>query len=144
MYEQALPSAARVAWLAEQQKRRRAIRLWQISLLAGLFLLWELTTATGLSDGFLISSPSRIAATLWQLCRSGEVLIHVGTSCFETAVGFLAGTLLGAAVAVAMWWSDTVARVLDPYLVVLNALSKPHWAPFLSSGWGQAWGQLSP
>ena len=142
MCEKTLPSAARVIWLARQKKRRRIIRLWQISLLAGLFGLWELTTAAGLSDGFLISSPSRIAATLWQLCRSGEVLIHVGTSCFETAVGFLAGTLLGTAVAVAMWWSDTVARVLDPYLVVLNALPKTALGPIFIVWMGAGMGSI--
>lgn len=142
MYEQTSPSAARVVWLAQQKRHRLVIRLWQISLLVGLFGLWELTTATGLSDGFLISSPSRIVLTLWQLCRSGEVLLHVGTSCFETAVGFLAGTLLGTVVAVAMWWSDTVARVLDPYLVVLNALPKTALGPIFIVWMGAGMGSI--
>ena len=64
MYDTTTPSAARLAWLRRQKRRRRAIRLWQIALLLSLFLLWELTTLLGLSDGFLISSPSRMAATL--------------------------------------------------------------------------------
>ena len=142
MYDQALPSAARVSWLAQQKKRRRTVRLWQISLLAGLFALWELTTALGLSDGFLISSPSRMAATFWSLCRSGEVLVHVGTSCLETAAGFLAGTLLGTAIAVAMWWSDTLSWVLDPYLVVLNALPKTALGPIFIVWMGAGMGSI--
>lgn len=44
-------------------------------------------------------------------------------------MGFLAGTLLGTAVAVGMWWSEKLARILDPYLVVLNALPKTALGP---------------
>ena len=142
MSEPAAPSPARLDWLRRQKRRTRTIRIWQIALLAGLFALWELTTALGLSDGFLISSPSRMAATFWQLCRSGEVLVHVGTSCLETAVGFLAGTLLGTIVAVAMWWSDTLSRILDPYLVVLNALPKTALGPIFIVWMGAGMGAI--
>ena len=142
MYEQNAPSPSRLIWLQQQKKHRRTIRIWQIALLAGLFAVWELTTALGLSDGFLISSPSRMAATLWNLCRSGEVFVHVGTSCLETAAGFLAGTLLGTAIAVAMWWSDTLARILDPYLVVLNALPKTALGPIFIVWMGAGMGSI--
>ena len=142
MYEPSAPSPARLAWLQQQKRRRRTIRLWQIALLLGLFALWELTTRLGLSDGFLISSPSRVATTFWQLCRSGEVLVHVGTSCLETAVGFLAGTLLGTLIAVAMWWSDTLSRILDPYLVVLNALPKTALGPIFIVWMGAGMGSI--
>lgn len=142
MYEPSAPSPARLGWLRQQKRRTRFIRLWQVSLLVGLFLLWELTTLLGLSDGFLISSPSRMASTFWQLCRSGEVLVHVGTSCFETAVGFLAGTLLGTLIAVAMWWSDTLSRILDPYLVVLNALPKTALGPIFIVWMGAGMGSI--
>ncbi len=142
MYEPLAPSAARLAWLRRQKKRNRLIRLWQVSLLLGLFLVWELTTLTGLSDGFLISSPSRMLATFWQLCRSGEVLVHVGISCLETIVGFLGGTLLGTLIAVAMWWSDTLSRILDPYLVVLNALPKTALGPIFIVWMGAGMGSI--
>ena len=142
MSEPAAPSPARLDWLRRQKRRTRTIRIWQVALLTGLFALWELTTALGLSDGFLISSPSRMATTFWQLCRSGEVLVHVGTSCLETAVGFLAGTLLGTLVAVAMWWSDTLSRILDPYLVVLNALPKTALGPIFIVWMGAGMGSI--
>jgi NitT/TauT family transport system permease protein len=129
MSDIATPSAARLAWLRRQKRLRRTILTWQIALVLALFLLWELTTRLGLSDGFLISSPSRMAATLWQLCRSGDVLVHVGVSCLETVVGFLLGALLGSAIAVLLWLSPGLFRVLDPYLVVLNSLPKTALGP---------------
>ena len=123
------PSPRRQEWLRQRQRSRRRVRLWQAGLLAALLGLWQLTTAVGLSDGFLISSPSRMWGTLVGLCRGGELLRHVWVSCLETVVGFLAGTLLGTAIAICMWWREGVARVLSPYLVVLNALPKTALGP---------------
>ncbi len=52
-------------------------------------------------------------------------------SVFETVVGFLAGTILGILIAIGLWWSDFWAKVLDPYLVMLNSLPKTALAPIV-------------
>ena len=111
-------------------------------LLIGLFGFWELSCRAGLSDGFLVSCPSRMAATFWSLCRSGQLWRHIGVSCLETVAGFTVGTLLGTAVAVLMWWSDTTARILDPYLVVLNALPKTALGPIFIVRMGAGTGAI--
>lgn len=136
------PSPRRQEWLRQRQRSRRRVRLWQAGLLAALLGLWQLTTAVGLSDGFLISSPSRMWGTLVGLCRDGELLRHVGVSCLETVVGFLAGTLLGTAIAICMWWREGVARVLSPYLVVLNALPKTALGPIFIVWMGAGMGSI--
>lgn len=136
------PSPRRQEWLRQRQRSRRRVRLWQAGLLAALLGLWQLTTAVGLSDGFLISSPSRMWGTLVGLCRGGELLRHVGVSCLETVVGFLAGTLLGTAIAICMWWREGVARMLSPYLVVLNALPKTALGPIFIVWMGAGMGSI--
>ena len=136
------PLPRREAWLLARRKKRRRVLLWQVGLLLALFGLWQLTTSTGLSDGFLVSSPSRMWGTFLSLCRGGELLRHIGISCLETVVGFLAGTLLGTAVAVGMWWSEKLARILDPYLVVLNALPKTALGPIFIVWMGAGMGAI--
>lgn len=123
------PSPSRQVYLLSVRRQKRQVFLWQLALLVGLLLLWELSCRVGLSDGFLISSPSRMAATFLGLCRGGGLLRHIAVSCGETVIGFLSGTALGTAVAVCMWWSGKLARILDPYLVVLNALPKTALGP---------------
>ena len=107
-------SPRRLAYLAGVRRQKRRIRIWQIALLVGLFGFWELSCRTGLSDGFLVSCPSRMAATFWSLCRSGQLL----------------------------WWSDTTARILDPYLVVLNALPKTALGPIFIVWMGAGTGAI--
>ena len=136
------PSAGRAAYLARLRREKRSVRVWQVALVAALFLWWELSTRIGLADGFLLSSPSRMGRTFAALCGGGELAVHIGTSCLETVVGFLAGTLLGTAVAVGMWWSEKLARILDPYLVVLNALPKTALGPIFIVWMGAGMGAI--
>jgi len=43
----------------------------------------------------------------------------------------LLGTLAGTTIAIILWWSETIQRVLDPHLVVLNALHKIALGPII-------------
>ena len=104
-------------------------RALQILLLAAFLGLWELSARLGWVDAFIVSSPSRVVHTLVGLQASGELWLHVGTSCLEVVVGFVLGTLFGTLIAIGLWWSELLSRVLDPYLVVLNALPKTALGP---------------
>ena len=136
------PSPRRAAYLHAQARRARVIRLWQAGLLLALLGLWELSARLGWSDGFLISSPGRVAATVVRLWQEGQLWHHVGVSVAETVIGFTAGTALGTAVAVCMWWSEDLSRVLDPYLVVLNALPKTALGPIFIVWMGAGTGAI--
>lgn len=122
-------SPQRRAWLRQQKRTRTAVLLWRVGLLAALFTAWELAARTGAVDPFIVSSPSRMWETFVSLWRGGDLFRHAGVSVMETAAGFLLGTLLGTAAAIALWWSSFLSRVLDPYLVVLNALPKTALGP---------------
>lgn len=138
----AASSPQRLAYLRAGRKRKRTIHTVQLLVLLLLFGLWELSAVLGWSDAFLVSSPSRIVSTFTHLLHSGNLWRHVGTSCLETVVGFTAGTLLGTLIAVGMWWSDFVSRVLDPYLVVLNALPKTALGPIFIVWMGAGTGSI--
>lgn len=122
-------SAARAAYLKEQRREDRIVNLIRVGLLVGFLSLWELAGRLGWIDVFIVSCPSRVIHTLESLWTSGDLLRHLGASCWETAAGFLLGTLFGILIAIGLWWSRRVSRVLEPYLVVLNALPKTALGP---------------
>lgn len=122
-------SPERAEYLRSGKRRRRLIRFSQILLLILFFAQWEVTARLGLVDAFIVSCPSRICNTIASLWNSGDLWLHVGTSCLETVVGFSLGTALGTLVAVGLWWSPAASKIFDPYLVVLNALPKTALGP---------------
>ena len=122
-------SPQRLAYLRAQKRRRRVVLALQVLLLAAFLGWWELAARCGWVDAFIVSSPSRVVRTLAALQSSGELWLHIGTSCLEVVAGFLLGTLLGTFIAIGLWWSELLSRVLDPYLVVLNALPKTALGP---------------
>lgn len=122
-------SAGRRAYLKRRRLRKTAVITARVLLLVGFLAAWEAAAHFAVIDPFIFSSPSRVVTTLITLYRSGDLWLHMGTSCGETVVGFLLGTALGTAIAVCLWYSEFLSQVLDPYLVVLNALPKTALGP---------------
>ncbi len=118
-------------WLTK--RRRSSALVWglRIGLLVLLLLFWELSTRFGWADAFLVSSPSRMIATVGTLYREGTLFYHIGVTLLETVIGFAAAVILGCAAALLLWWSDLLRRVLEPYIVVLNALPKIALGPLI-------------
>lgn len=118
-------------YLRKQKRKKRLITGGQIGVLVGFFGLWELGAYLGWFDPFILSSPSRVWVTAVRLYESGELWLHIGATLYETVLGFLLGTALGTLLAVVLWWLPALHRILDPYLVVLNALPKIALGPVL-------------
>ena len=118
-------------YLAALRRRSRVTRALRLLLLLLLVCLWEAAGRLGWADPFIISSPLRVVKTIASLHASGELWGHIIATFAETVAGFLAGTALGCLIAAALWFFPAAERVLDPYLVVLNALPKIALGPIL-------------
>lgn len=123
--------SAREAYLAGIRRRRAAITAARLMILVLFIIVWEAASQTGIVNSFIFSSPSRVFQTIIRLQRNGELLYHIGVTMGETVLGFTIGTLLGTLIAALLWWSPTLETVLDPYMVVLNALPKIALGPIL-------------
>jgi NitT/TauT family transport system permease protein len=117
-------SVERQNFLRRVQLRKTAILLTQLAVVVVFVILWELLAQFQLVDAFITSQPSRIMRTLVNLYREGQLFAHIGITCLETVIGFLLGTIGGTAIAILLWWSDFLAKVCEPYLVILNSLPK--------------------
>lgn len=111
-------------YLKKVKLRRVSILSTQLLILITFFALWEVLANLKVIDAFITSQPSRILKTLGNLHREGKLFYHIWVTCFETMIGFSLGTIIGTGVAVILWWSEFLAKVMEPYLVVLNSLPK--------------------
>ena len=62
---------------------------------------------------------------------SNNLLMHTKVTVYETIIGFGLGTILGVGIAIILWWSKFLAKVAEPYLVVLNSLPKVALGPII-------------
>ncbi|MDL2258334.1 ABC transporter permease [Eubacteriales bacterium OttesenSCG-928-K08] len=118
-------------YLSKIKRKERFVVSMRYVILIGFLLLWELFARIGVIDPFIASSPSRVVRTILSLYNEGSLFTHIGTTLYETVVGFLLGTLMGILLASILWWFPTANKIFDPYLVVLNALPKIALGPIL-------------
>lgn len=124
-------SAEHQSFLKSIQRKKYTVIAFQILILAAFFGLWEVASHLGWIEAFIFSSPTRMYAMLVSMINSGEIYSHIWATTSSVFIGFTIGTLLGTLIAVLLWSSDLARRVLNPYLVVFNALPKTALAPII-------------
>lgn len=118
------PSAAYAAYLRGLRWRSRFIQGWQLALVVLVLVLWEVAPRANWINPMLTSTPSAVFNTFVAMMQDGSLPTHIVTTVRETVIGFGGGMALGIVCAVILWWSSFLYRVLDPFIVVLNALPK--------------------
>ena len=103
----------------------------QIALFIGFLIIWELLANLGIIKTFLFSKPSDIFNLFIQYIQNGELLKHIAISVYETLIGLAIGPVVGIIIAIILWWSEKLSKILDPFLVILNALPKTALAPII-------------
>ena len=103
----------------------------RILVLVIILGFWELFAQLKIIDPFITSSPSRVIKTIGDLYKNGTLFFHIGITLAETLAGFVIAVILGYAIAVVLWASDTVHKVAEPYIVVLNSLPKIALGPLI-------------
>lgn len=117
-------SREHIEYIKKENMKKYTILFTQLLILIIFVVLWELLAKYKIIDSFITSQPSRIIKTIINLYIEGTLFIHIGVTCFETIIGFVLGTILGTIISIILWWSNFLAKVLDPYLVILNSLPK--------------------
>ena len=123
-------SPARQRYLKKQRTTKTLVRGCQLLILVAVVAIWETTARLGIIDSFIMSSPSRVWATV-QNFRANNLLHHIGVTLTETVIGFSLGITLGILVAWLLWRCEGLSKILDPYLVMLNALPKIALGPVI-------------
>jgi NitT/TauT family transport system permease protein len=120
-------------WLKRERRGRMSVRAAQLALLLVFLVLWEVLPKAHIVNPLLTSYPSALWPTFVELLKATPqqpgILAHTAGTVFATVLGFTAAMLIGTVVAAALWWWNYLYRVLDPYLVVANAMPKTALVP---------------
>ena len=118
-------------YLKKKQKEKIIIMITQLLLLIFLILIWQIAANKELINTFITSSPKNVLNTIINLYQHNNLWPHIWITSAETLISFLLGTILGIIIAIILWYNPFIAKVIDPYLTILNSLPKVSLGPIL-------------
>lgn len=106
------------------------------SLLVILVGLWELLSRTGVFHELILPAPSLVLIATGELLASGFFYLHMGVTLYETIAGFFLGSILAILLGILVSSNKTIYKVLNPFIVVFQAVPKIALAPIFVTWFG--------
>jgi NitT/TauT family transport system permease protein len=106
-------------------------KLWVRRLISLLFLtaLWEVCARLGAIDPFYAPAPSEILRVVFSLFAEGTIVGHLQATFTAALGGLVVGLALGIFIGFAAALIPFVADVLEPVMMLLNAIPRVIMAP---------------
>ena len=118
-------------FLKKYRREQIMISVARILIFAGFLALWEALSFFKIIDSFFFSSPSGIVLLFIDMCKNFEIFIHTGITLYETLLSFFIVNVLSILVAILLLSFNTLSKITEPYLVILNSLPKSALAPLI-------------
>lgn len=103
----------------------------QILIFVFFIIIWQLLADLNLINTFISSSPVKVLNTIITLHKTNNLYNHILVTIYETVISFSLGTLLGILIATLLWRFNLLAKIVDPYLTILNSLPKVALGPII-------------
>lgn len=118
-------------FLKKYRHKQILIKFIQIFILVFLLGVWEILARLELIDTFITSYPSKVFMTIINLFKEGNLVNHIMVTLGETLVAFLITGIVSILVSILLYRSETLSKIIDPYLTILNSLPKVALGPIL-------------
>lgn len=118
-------------YLKKIKKEKRIVLFFQILIITSLIIIWQMIVNLGLINTFLSSSPIKVINTTVSLLKDNTLFHHIWITTYETLLSFAIASLLGLVIGAILWWNKILAKIIDPYLTVLNSLPKVALGPLI-------------
>ncbi len=118
-------------YLKKIKRNKKVILIVRIIIVILFLGLWQILTNLKILNSFIFSSPVNIINTFSSLLKTNNLFNHIGITLYETLISFLLATFLGIVIASLLWLNKTTAKIVDPFLTILNSLPKVSLGPII-------------
>lgn len=116
----------------KKQKRNKIFILSSQILITTFFIIiWQYLSDKNYIDTFITSSPKNIINTLISLYSQNNLFIHIFVTIKETIISFTITSILSIIIALFLYNFNTLSKIIDPYLTLLNSLPKVALGPII-------------
>ena len=124
-------SNEQLSFLKRIKRNKKIILLFQLLIVIVFIFLWELLARVGIINSFIFSKPSDILLTVVSLIKTGNLFGHILITLYEILISFVLGIILGFIIAILLYEYPTLAKIVDPFLTMLNSLPKVALGPLI-------------
>lgn len=107
------------------------VSFFQIFITLFFIFIWEFLARKEIINTFILSSPTLVIKTIYNLYLDNNLFHHIWITVYETFLSFSVGTILGIIIAIILWWNEFIYKVFDPYLTIINSLPKVALGPII-------------
>ena len=118
-------------YLKKIRREKIIVITFQILILAGFLIMWELLSKYKIINPFIFSSPSKVIETIKNLYLNYNLIGHILTTLYETLIAFILGITLSFIIAIILYEFKILNKIVDPYLTMLNSLPKVALGPLI-------------
>ena len=118
-------------YLKKIKRNKILVIFFQLIILTSIIFIWEFLAQKELINTFIYSSPSRILDTIINLHNTNDLYHHIWVTVYETLISFSLGTIIGIIIAIILWYSKLLYKIIDPYLTIINSLPKVSLGPII-------------
>ena len=103
----------------------------QIFILILILFLWQYLSDKKIINSFITSNPLKIIKTINNLYTQNNLFNHIFITLKECIISFILTTIISFIIAIIMLYNNFIAKVIEPYLIVLNSLPKVALGPII-------------
>ena len=112
-------------------KEKILVLCCQIGIVVLFLILWEYLATKNYINPFIFSQPTTIIKTIKQLYLNFHLVTHIWTTLYEVIIAFVLGIVLGFVIALLLYSFKFIAKVVEPFLTMLNSLPKVALGPII-------------
>jgi len=145
------PGAARHNMWRHIKPSEGNLRIWQVSVLLGVLLAWQLASRDQ-QVAFFLGEPLRVLGRIWSwfmpfgvaanalfpdgLPGQADIYLHLGVTLLETVLAFGIGTVLGLVCGLWLALAPLASAILEPYIKAANSMPRVILAPIFALWFG--------
>lgn len=118
-------------FIKKYKKKNALISLTRISIFLLFIVIWQILSEYEIINTFIFSSPSKVLETLIDLYKENNLFLHINRTIYETLISFSLTSVIGLIISIILYEWDFLAKVVDPYLTMLNSLPKVALGPII-------------
>ena len=118
-------------YLKSKKRFNLLVKLTQVFIIFIFIIIWQILSDKNIINPFIFSSPIKVINTIIDLYKKSNLFKHIWITFYETIISFSLGTIIGISIATILWSNKFIAKVIDPFLTILNSLPKVALGPII-------------